>query len=165
LIDNGYDGTCGTVAANGATLHWVIEKRKSTGGWKVVVFRASTASTATAVLHANDPDGSEYTSVNAFVEDISGDGGADIAFGFHLQGSGAVLSADVVEGPGTVTAHRDYAGGGARLSKGRFDGYGATPGGAGPTAYTHEVMAKAGGTWRITSSTPLKRSEVPASQI
>lgn len=161
LLERRQMGGCGTVAAKGATLYWVVEPTAA-GGRRASVYRAASGGTVTLVLQAVDDKGVDMAEVRALSEDVSGDGAPDIVFGFHRKGATAVLSLDVVEGPGTVTLHRDYGRGSVKVAPGQIDGWGSS---AAPGGFTHESIRKVADAWRVVASTPAKESEVPKSHV
>jgi hypothetical protein len=115
-----------------------------------------------SVLEAVDADGSKWTAVKAVVVDISGDKADEIAFGFRGTGSGS-LAVDVVEGPGTVTAHRDLSKGSARVSTGQLDTWSASSASSGQ--YDHDVIRWVDGAWRVVLRNQSAAADVPPSQL
>lgn len=160
LLDPHADGGCGTVAAKGGNLYWLV-KKTSGGGRRAQVYKAGSGQNITLVLQAVDTDGSTFGEVRAVAADVSGDGSADIAFGFHRAGAAQVLAVDVVEGPGAVTLHREWAKGAVDVAPAQLDGWGTTASGA----YAHEVVRMMSGSWRVVASAPAQPSEVPKSQL
>jgi hypothetical protein len=157
---------CGAAhAKGGATLMWLIEG-SSTGahGRHVYVFSAgSSPNTWKSVLEAVDATGSKWQSASAVVVDLSGDGFDDIAVGFRAA-SGGSLAMDVVEGPGSVTAHRDLPEGASRVSSGQWDTWAlSAAGGAGQD--DHDVIRWQGGAWRVVLRSTGAASDVPPSQF
>ena len=161
LLERSDKGGCGTVAAKGGNLYWVVEPTAA-GGRRAYVYKAASSSSITLVLQAVDDKGTEFAEVRALAADVSGDGPADILFGFRRKGATQVLSMDVVEGPGVVTLHRDYGRGSVKAAPGQIDGWGAS---AAPGGFTHEVIRMVAGSWRVVATAPAKESEVPKSHI
>jgi hypothetical protein len=128
---------------------------------RALVWRRGTGQQWTLALRASDDTGDQLAAVRARVEDLSGDGAAEIAFGFTRVGASAVLAVDVVEGPGTVVVHRELPRGVARVSSGQLDMWRRTD----PTHYAHEVIQVRDGAWRIVASATVAASDVPPSQL
>jgi hypothetical protein len=162
LVDPGFSGSCGTANGRLGLLYWVVETKP--GSWRAFVYRGDTPGVATPMLQAIDDDASDFSLVKVNVVDVSGDHADELVFGFHLQGSGAIVSMDVVEGHG-VAVHRDYAQGSVRPSPGQIDAWGAVPQAGGASGFAHEVIRAVQGAWRIVASTPVKQSEVPPPQV
>jgi Tfp pilus assembly protein PilW len=139
----------GTTAGKHARRAYVFTPSGAPGVWK-------------SVLEAVDADGSKWTAVKAVVVDISGDKADEIAFGFRGTGSGS-LALDVVEGPGTVTAHRDLAKGAARVSTGQLDTWSASAASTGQ--YDHDVIRWVDGAWRMLLRNQSAAADVPPSQL
>lgn len=156
---------CDTVAAKGAQLVWMVQSRVLASGdtaRRVYVFRHAGGQQWRLVLRVTDETGSRFAGVGVRVEDVSDDGAPEIAFGFRMVADDA-LAVDLVEGPGNVAVHRDLALGRARVSIGQLDLWRAvTPGGS---TYAHEVIRYQGGAWRMVSSSTVRGSDVPPSQL
>ena len=164
LGDPGWTVACGTANARGAVLTWVVESMATTDGAtarRALVFRRINATQWTLVQRATDDAGSQFTAMRARVEDLSGDGTAEIAFGFTRAGASAVLAVDVVEGPGTVVVHRELPRGVARVSSGQLNTWRRTD----STRYAHEVIQFRDGAWRIVASASVPANDVPPSQV
>lgn len=164
LADSGWTATCATVGAKGVVLAWLIETRSLSGGGtarRALVVRRDTPTQWMVVLRANDDTGSLYVGVKARAEDVSGDGASEIAFGFTRTGPSAVLSVDLVEGPGTVVVHRDLTRGSARVSSGQLDTWRR----ADSSRFAHEVIQERNGAWYIVGSAVVPPNEVPPSQL
>ena len=164
LGDAGWTVTCGTASAKGSVLVWVVETMPTADGAtarRALVFRRVTAQQWSLVLRAGDETGDQLASIRARVEDLSGDGPAEIAFGFTRVGASAVLAVDVVEGPGNVVVHRELPRGVARVSSGQLDTWRRTD----TTHYSHEVIQFRSGAWRIVASATVPASDVPPSQL
>lgn len=158
------DVRCELFRAKGGDLIWLTQSTRegvlgSKQGRSVYVFQRSGSTHWTIVLEKLDPGGSQYRSVNVRLADVSGDGSQDAVFGFRSAASG-LLAVDVVEGPGTVTAHRDASSGSARVSKGQLDMWSASGASA-----THEVIRFVDGSYRVVSSEQVPSAEVPPSQL
>jgi hypothetical protein len=164
LGDNGWTVTCGTAGAKDGVLAWVIETRSIAGGGtarRALVLRRASGQQWTVVLRANDDSGSQFVGIKARVEDVSGDGASEIAFGFTRTGLSAVLAVDLVEGPGAVVVHRELPKGSARVSSGQLDTWRRVD----STRYVHEVTQHRDGAWRIVGSAVVSASDVPPSQL
>jgi hypothetical protein len=165
LADAGWDPQCGVVTAKGAQLVWLVESRTVPGdatARRAYVFRRVGNQQWRPVLRARDEAGTRFAAVRTRVEDPSGDGASEIAFGFTMAGNGA-LAVDLVEGPGTVVVHRELALGRARVGRGQLDLWRAlTPGGS---TYAHEVIRYQAGGWRLVASTTVRGSDVPPSEL
>jgi hypothetical protein len=164
LGDPGWTVACGTANARGGVLAWVVETMATGDGdtaRRAMVFRRGTGQQWSLVLRAADDSGGQFAAVRARVEDLSGDGAPEIAFGFTRTGASAVLALDVVEGPGNVVVHRELPRGVARVSSGQLDTWRRTDG----ARYAHEVIQFRDGAWRIVASTPVPAGDVPPSQL
>jgi hypothetical protein len=164
LADPGWDATCGTAAARGGTLTWLVETRTPTGEStqrKALVFRQRSSTQWALALSAEDTTGNRFAMIRARVADISGDGTEEIAFGFTLTGTTPILAVDVVEGPGTVVVHRDLRRGAARVSTGQLNTWRQ----AGSDQAIHDVIQFRAGAWRIVSSSAEPASDTPPSQL
>lgn len=161
---NASDVRCELFRARGGDLIWLTQSTRegvlgSGRGRSVYVFARAGSGQWKAVLEKQDPGGTQFKSVNVRVADVSGDGHPDAVFGFN-SGSSSLLAVDVVEGPGTVTAHRDAPNGSARVSPGQLDiwsGSGAS--------VVHEVIRVVDGVYRVVSSEPVSGGQVPPSQL
>ena len=121
------------------------------------------------VLQALDDNGQRFTSVQARVDSVEGDGAADIVFGFRNQGSAEVLSLDLVQGRGVVAVHQDLYRGVARTGTGQLDTWSAVLA-AGepsccPSAYQHDTVRYTGGAWKLVGEESVASSAVPPSQL
>ncbi|MEY2478769.1 MAG: hypothetical protein QOG87_4084 [Actinomycetota bacterium] len=164
LGDPGWTVTCGTANARGGVLTWVVETMATNNGStarRAMVFRRGTGQQWGLVLRAGDDTGGQFAAVRARVEDLSGDGLAEIAFGFTRVGASAVVALDVVEGPGNVVVHRELPRGVARVSSGQLDTWRRTD----SARYAHEVIQFRDGAWRIVASASVSASDVPPSQL
>jgi hypothetical protein len=168
----GWTVECESVEPKGGTLIWLVEhKNDSRAGLHVFVFAPKSGSGSTAVwqsvLEAGDEAGTRWSSVVARGVDLSGDGPAEIAFGFRQAGTG-ILDFDVVEGPGVVVAHRGLVKGSARVSPGQLDTWaraaGSSSSGAG-AMYEHDVVRWQDGAWRVVLRSLVAAADVPPSQF
>lgn len=155
---------CEQFRARGGDLVWLTQTTRegvlgSGQGRSYYVFQRSGASQWTTVLEKLDLSGSQFKSVNVRLADVSGDGAVDAVFGFRSAASG-LLAVDVVEGPGTVTAHRDASNGSARVSTGQVDIWYASG-----ASFVHEVIRSVDGSYRVVSSEQISSGEVPPSQL
>lgn len=175
LADGGpWEVRCDLVRASGGTLAWMVEERDVTPGAKrarrAYVFRdTGVGSGWNLELEARDEDGSRFTAVNIRVADVSSDGFEEATFGFRNVGPAAVLSLDVVEGPGRVAAHRELARGSARVSNGQLDTWAAAFEPADqpccPSTFLHDVIRFRDGAYRIVASEKVRPVDVPPSQL
>jgi hypothetical protein len=162
LADEDWTAACGTFTAKDASLVWLIESMTTTSGRtarRALVLRRSAGSTWSVVLQFHDDAGVRFSSINARVADLSGDGKDEVAFGFHAGDTS--LSVDVVEGPGSVVVHRDLSRGVARVSSGQLDTWRRVD----PARHAHETIQFRDGAWRIVASSVGPSSEVPPSQL
>ncbi|MDQ1374958.1 MAG: hypothetical protein QOJ09_2296, partial [Actinomycetota bacterium] len=124
LADDGWQATCGTAAAKGGQLVWLTETQQAPSGrtgHRALVLRRTASPQWDVVLEARDDNGVRFSDIRARVEDVSGDGSVEIAFGFRLTTGDGALALDLVEGPGNVVVHRDLPKGVARVSSGQLD--------------------------------------------
>jgi hypothetical protein len=163
LADPGWDTTCGTAAARGATLAWLIESRAASGTTqhRALVFRQTAATRWNLVLQAEDTAGSRFGAIRARVADVSGDGAEEIAFGFTSGSATPSLAVDLVEGPGSVVVHRDLRRGAARVSTGQMNTW--RQGSA--DQMIHDVIQFRSGAWRIVASSTEPAADTPPSQL
>src|SRR5439155_7525041 len=145
-------------------LVWMIEAGASGTGLRAAVWAHASGSTWREVLAAADDDGSRFAHIKARVADLSGDGADEIAFGFGIVGTQHLLQVDVVDGTTAVVAHRDLPQGSARVATGQLDGWASRTGASG-SQWVHEVIQYRAGAWRLTSSTVVRGSSVPPSQL
>ncbi|HUR18075.1 MAG TPA: hypothetical protein VMZ51_03945 [Acidimicrobiales bacterium] len=155
---------CEQFRARGGDLIWLTQSTRegvlgSAQGRSVYVFQRAGSDSWRIALEKVDSSGSQFKSVNVRVADVSGDGSQDAVFGFRSASSG-LLALDVVEGPGSVNAHRDASNGSVRISTGQIDVW------AGSGASTsHEVIRVVDGVYRVVSSEPVSSGDVPPSQL
>jgi hypothetical protein len=165
LGDPGWTVACGTANARGGVLAWVVESMSTAGGEtarRAMVFRRGAGGQQwSLVLQASDDSGAQFTAIRARVEDLSGDGPSEIAFGFTRVGASGVLAVDVVEGPGNLVVHRELPRGVARVSSGQLDTWRRSS----STQYAHEVIQFRDNAWRIVASASVPASDVPPSQL
>lgn len=161
---NASEVRCELFRAKGGDLIWLTQSTRegvlgAGRGRSVYVFERSGSTSWRTVLEKVDIGGSQFKSINVRVADVSGDGSQDAVFGFRSSSSG-VLGVDVVEGPGTVTAHRDAGGGSARLSTGQLDVWSESG-----ASTIHEVIRVVAGSYRVVSSQPVASGDVPPSHL
>lgn len=154
---------CDLIRAKGGDLIWLTSTVRqgvlgATSGRRTYVFRRAGGNSWTVVLER--VESGSAGEVSARVADVSGDGAQDVVIGFRSGGSGSPLGFDVVEGPGTVTAHRDVGPASVRVSTGQVDVW--TP--AGATA-THEVIRHVAGSYRVVTTEEVPATQVPPSQL
>lgn len=168
LAPAGSTAECGAFRGKGGIdLVWLVESRTVSGergttvtGRRAYVLRKAADNRWTPVLEARDDDGSRFTAITARVEDVSGDGAAEVAFGFRRRGAGNTLAIDLVEGPGTVVVHHEAPGGSARVSKGQLDVWQSAG-----DRYDHLTIRFADNAWRIVSNVKETAGQVPPSQL
>lgn len=151
---------CGALKTQGLVLVWVIEQKGT--GLRALVLREQGSNQWVPALAAADDTGTSFGRIGVRGEDVSGDGQPDLVFGFHRRDPAATLAVDVVEPPGTVTLHREVAGGAARASAGQLDTWTSTSGS--PTCQ-HDVIRRIGGDWRVAGSEAVARDAVPPSMV
>jgi hypothetical protein len=164
LAEPGWTADCGSAHAKGGDLIWLIESGPGGAGLRASVWTHATGATWRQALAVADDDGGRFGHINARVADISGDGFDEIAFGFGVVGTQHLLQVDVVDGSKKVVAHRDFVEGAARVATGQLDGWSGRESSAGPQ-WVHEVIRFQSGSWRVVSSTVVKKSAVPPSQL
>jgi hypothetical protein len=149
---------CGALRTTGTVLVWVVEQRGS-GLRALVLKETATGSNQWAVvLQAFDDAGAAFTAIGVRAEDVSGDGEAELAFGFHRRDK--TLAVDLVQLT-NVVVHRDLAQGSARLAKGELGTWSANADGT----FDHTNIGFAGGAWRVVSTERVARSAVPPSMV
>lgn len=159
---------CGfATVKGGGTLVWLIEAGLTKGTRAYVFGPASSGPPGSwrVLLEAKDDNGTRWKSassggVTARVVDLSGDKADEIVFGFRAA-SGDGLAMDVVEGPSTVTAHRDLASGRSRVSTGQWDTWALLSSGK----YQHDTIRWQDNAWRIVLRTEEASADVPPSQF
>jgi hypothetical protein len=171
LADEGWGSVqCGVAHGGGATLTWLIESRATSAspGLRAYVFRGGTGGVQTPVLEAFDDLGQRFAGIKARVESVAGDGTEQIVFGLHNQGSGQVLSVDLVQGTGVVAAHVDASKGAARLSAGQLDIWSAvfqaSEANCCPSMFEHATIRDVSG-WKVVARGNVPASQVPPSQL
>jgi hypothetical protein len=168
LAATGSTAECGAFRGKGnVDLAWLIESRTVSGergttftARRAFVLRKAADNRWTPVLEARDDDGSRFTAIAARVDDVSGDGAAEVTFGFRQRGAANTLSVDVVEGPGTVVVHRDAPGGSARVSTGQLDLWQAAG-----DRFDHLTIRFTDNAWRIVANVKETAGQVPPSQL
>jgi hypothetical protein len=164
LGDPGWTVTCGSTAVRGGVMAWLVETKPTADGRtarRALVFRRGVGQEWHLVLRASDDAGTQFANVRVRVEDLSGDGAKEIAYGFTRPGASAVLAVDVIEGTGPVAVHRELQKGAARVSTGQLDTWRRTDG----SHFAHEVIQFRDGAWRIVASASVAPSDVPPSQL
>jgi hypothetical protein len=113
LVESGWQGDCGTIAAAGGTVGWVTEHKPSPGGfgdlYQAKLFTYANGSW-TPKLQAADTEGGNWTGITIKGADLTGDGKPEILVAIHNQGTGAFLSFTIIHNTGnnpTVVAHPD----------------------------------------------------------
>lgn len=115
LGDSGWAVECGVVDMAGGRRVWLVESRPAAPStlWKALVLEWSPAKAAWLVNLAFDNEGIapgrsaplDLRAITVRAGDLTGDGKAELVFGFRSEGSGAYLAYDIVgEGPGAVPA-------------------------------------------------------------
>jgi len=150
LADVGFIARCGTAGS----LVWLVQSRPPGRGpgSEAQVFRRIGTDRVEVVLEAVDRAGIHFGDVRTIVADVAGANSRNIVFAFYRLGIGEILSVDLVEEPGVVGVHRDYAYGSARAAPGRLDGWATTGGGATDVATSiHEVIGRKDQQWEVTA--------------
>jgi hypothetical protein len=134
------DGTAGDLAWRVASTDVRVAVRDG-DGWRTV-------------LRANDA-GDRFAVVRARAVDLTGDGVAEVVFGFRDRGSASILEIDVVQAPGDVVFHQEADKGVAVTRRGELDLYAAQFGpddpNCCPSSYRRSVVRFTGGAWRAAS--------------
>jgi hypothetical protein len=178
LITAGLLGECGEVPVAGNRVVWVVESSPTT-----TAARSRTVRLFTYVpdetgwvewLGASDPGGERWIDVNVLEQDLTGDGVAELLFGYRGPGDEAMLDVDIVSytdvGLPRVVAHPGTAGrGSVTLGGGTLGLYAAQyPGdepACCPPAYVRSTIAFEQGSFRITATEDVLPNAVPASQL
>lgn len=153
---------CGALKRDDITLLWVVESKGK--GLRALVLRERTAGQWATILSANDDDGSRYSRIGVRGEDVSGDGRAELVFGFHLRTPDKALGVDVVDAPGAVSLHRDLAGPSTSVRAGADPALHTWASQADGTAI-HQVIKVSAAAWRVVSTETVPRSAVPPSMV
>jgi hypothetical protein len=160
LADKGgsWEVECGGLDSNGEDLIWLVQQRNGGGELRAYLFRHLGPTDRWVVeLAAGDAEG-RFSDAVVGVQDASGDGEPEIAYGFRNQGTGQILDLDLVEvgeDRSRVAVHRTLDHGSATVRPGRLDDWAAQfePGDPNccPSSYLHSVVRffDADGTWRI----------------
>ena len=171
LADPGFAADCGPAQTGSADLVWLTESGPG-GGLRAYVFRHGTGKSWSAVLSVTDDTGTRFAHIKVRVGDPAGNGYQQLAFGFLEQGSGAVLSVDLVDGTGVVVVHRRLDHGSARVSTGELDDWSAAPAPPAtqqpaccPSTFSHGVVRYTDGAWRLVSASNVSSSAVPPSEL
>jgi hypothetical protein len=176
-VDPGWTlGDCKLVPVNGMAnssqaVAYVTEQKTGPGGVQWGVFLMTTTD-ADAYWHTKyyyrDDLGGGFTNIAVKAVDTTGGGLPDLAVGFRhnkTSGSGTVLDYDIVmrasaTAPLQVVAHRQVADGAVVFGTGITD-YDSAPG----PQFTKSVIRFSGAAFKITSSSQVAASAVPASQL
>lgn len=152
---------CGALRTNGTVLLWIVEsKGKAT---RALVLKEQTAGRWLVVLSAADVNGSMFDTIGVRGQDVTGDGQAELVFGFHRKDAARTLSVDVVDASPAVTLHRNLPGGAVRLAAAEITTWAAS--GSGDRTYDQVAIRFAGGAWRASAAQAVARSAVPASMV
>ena len=113
------------------------------------------------ILEAGDVGDQRFQSIKARQADLTGDGRAEVVFGFRARGSGGILQVDVVSSDGDVVLHRDLDKGEATVDGNALATWEARflpeDPNCCPSGYVHTVIRFEGGHWR-----EVKREDVAA---
>ncbi len=178
LVTAGSIGECGEVLVAGNRVVWVIERTPTTGGATAFTTRVLTfvpdAGGWVEWLRAEDETGSLWIDVNVLPSDLTGDGVAELLFGFREAGDAEVLQLDIVsygeDNLPSVRAHPDPASKGSVLvAGGTIQKYDAQyPNGEPvccPGQYLRSTIAFRDGFFRVIDSERTPPNAVPASQL
>ena len=150
---------CGALKRDDGVLLWVVQSRGA--GLRALVLREQTAGNWLPVLAAADDAGTRWSKIGVRGGDVSGDGRADLVFGFHAKSADRALAVDVVDGPGVVTLHRLVPRGTVRLAPGELHEWAAL----GDGSFEHSTIKVLAGAWRIASSERVAAAAVPPSMV
>ncbi len=178
LVAGSTNGSCLQSEMAGGTAYVLISREPTAGcceSTKVdVVTYDATAGGWVVWLQAEDPDGSKWASVDAVNWDMMKDGKFVMIVAFHGQGSGSILSYNMVVFPAgghpTVGAHPDPSShGAAHLEGHQIDEYRAEyPNGEPdccPPYFLHRTIRYVNGAFRVTFTEQVDPSAVPASDL
>jgi hypothetical protein len=154
---------CGQVAMAGGERVWLTERTavpgSATEAWRAYVLHWSANDRAWIVdLRFEDDVAAQVFDVNVLASDLTGDGKAELVFGFRYTGTGSVLGYDVVgDGPDgrvAIRVHRELSHGAALVTGGRIVDYGAQYPNGEPNccpAYTQRsIVSASGDAWYVT---------------
>jgi hypothetical protein len=151
---------CGALRTSGTVLVWVVEQRGS-GLRALVLKETATGSNQWAVvLQAFDDAGTAFASIGVRGEDVSGDGEAELTFGFHRRDQAKTLSVDLVQLT-NVVVHRDLVQGSARPTKGELGTWSANADGS----FDHAGIRFVDGAWRVAATERVAANAVPPSMV
>jgi hypothetical protein len=153
---------CGALKRDDFTILWVVESKG--GGSRALVLKERTPGQWATVLSAADDNGSRYSRIGVHGEDVSGDGRAELVFGFHRRTGDKGTGVDVVDAPVAVTLHRDLTGPTTSVRAGADPALHTWASQADGTSL-HQVIKVIGGAWRLAAQETVARSAVPASMV
>lgn len=176
-VDPGWTlGDCNLVPVNGKAnssqaVAYVTQHKTGPGGvqWRVFLM---TTTDSDAYWHTkydySDDLGGGFTNITVKAVDTTGGGLPDLAVGFRhnkTSGAGTVLDYDILmrasaTTPLTITAHRQVADGSVVFGPGITD-YDSAPG----PQFTKSVISFIGGAFKITGTSQVSPTAVPASQL
>jgi hypothetical protein len=156
LADDGWSVVaCDRVAAKGVELIWLIEAQGAEQ--RGLVLRPATAGAWTVIL-ASGSQAEPWNEIRVKTADVSGDGAADIGFGFRRSGTN-VLAVDLVEGPGRVVVHDNLIDGVVRVQLLRLETWERVRPGANP--FVHATIRFDAGAYRRQGN----NEQVPAGSV
>ena len=178
LVTAGSLGECGEVSVGGGRVIWVIERAPTGEGTTAVAARVLTfvpdAGGWVEWLRAEDATGTLWSDVNVLPSDLTGDGVAELLFGFREVGDSQTLQLDIVsygeDNLPSVRAHPDEAAKGAVLvAGGTIQKYDAQyPNGEPvccPGQYLRSTIAFRDGFFRVIATEQVPPNAVPTSQL
>jgi hypothetical protein len=176
-VDPGWTlGDCNLVGVNGTAnssqmVAYVTQHKTGPGGVQWRIFLMTTTDTDAywhTKFYFSDDLGGGYTNITVKAVDTTGGGLPDLAVGFRhnkTSGSGTVLDYDILMRAGAtaplqVVAHRQIADGSVVFSPGITD-FDSAPG----PQFTKSVIRFSSGAFKVTSTSQVPQSSVPASQL
>ena len=129
IVEAGWTIDCGRVDMAGGSRTWVVQTRAMGTGTEgraaVVHWSQGKGAWLTDLTYSGTP--SELQAIKVRAADLTGDGKAEVVFGFHRTGSGSILTYDIVgdsvaNGP-VVLAARDLSHGRATVEPGKITDY------------------------------------------
>ena len=156
---------CSSTLVGQGELVWSVEQIvEGVPGLRVSVFSLLDG-LATEVLAFDDDTGVQFAGATAMQGDVDGHPGEELVVGFRALGSSAFLELDVVNGQGSVVAHRSLDHGRAALAADGVDTwvaqFGPTDDNCCPGVFVAERLTFVDSQWRLTPSTLVPADQVP----
>jgi hypothetical protein len=146
----------------------LVEKQDGTGGLFGWVLHRN-GSTLTPVLIAPDPDAALWSGISLVTADLDGDHVKELVFGFRSQGSGGLLSIDVVSGDAVKAHLGDLPQGAATVAPGALDTWSAVYAAADPvccpSALQHLLIHGRRGVYTVAKDEQVAPGSAPKSQL